>query len=299
MFDVYWYEKNLQGDVVAIYNHAGTKLLTYTYDAWGACYTTNVASSVPSIVTNNPFRYRGYYYDNDLGLYYVSSRYYDPEIGRFLNADNNFSNYNLFMYCGNNPVNRIDPNGEHWYYLWIDDLIEAVDELMASVSNIVYGRAAYERSYYDPKGANDLWNSRPFQDTKPSQEMQIFTEFMYDHDFVADISVSASIPKTVINVKVGVSKVLSPNKNIDASYVHAGIGASTPSVLPINISYSVGIVNGVNAKENYAKHFLDIGAGAIYGFDYCWWPNGASAYSFTIGTSYGVYGGYDYYWCLD
>ena len=62
---------------------------------------------------------------------------------------------------------------------------------------------------------------------------------------------------------------------------------------------SVGIVNGVNAKENYAKHFLDIGAGAIYGFDYCWWPNGASAYSFTIGTSYGVYGGYDYYWCLD
>ncbi len=51
-------------------------------------------------------------------------------------------------------------------------------------------------------------------------------------------------------------------------------------------------------KENYAKHFLDIGAGAIYGFDYCWWPNGASAYSFTIGTSYGSYGGYDYYWCL-
>ena len=76
------------------------------------------------------------------------------------------------MYCGNNPVNRIDSNGEHWYYLWIDDLIEAVDELMASVSNIVYGMAAYERSYYDPKGANDLWNSRPFQDTKPSQEMQ-------------------------------------------------------------------------------------------------------------------------------
>ena len=203
------------------------------------------------------------------------------------------------MYCGNNPVNRIDPNGEHWYYLWIDDLIEAVDELMASVSNIVYGRAAYERSYYDHKGANDLWNTRPFQDTKPSQEMQIFTEFMYDHDFVADISVSVDTPIKNTYVKVGASKVLSPNKNIDASYVHAGIGASTPSVLPISIFYSVGIVNGVEAKEDYAKHFWDIGAGSIYGFDYCWWPNGASAYSFTIGTSYGVYGGYDYYWCLD
>ena len=296
--EVYFLASNPQGDITYIYDIDGNRVVTYNYDAWGNILSIS-GTKASTIGRYNPFRYRGYYYDTETGLYYVSSRYYDPEIGRFLNADNNFSNYNLFMYCGNNPVNRIDPNGEHWYYLWIDDLIEAVDELMASVSNIVYGRAAYERSYYDPKGANDLWNSRPFQDTKPSQEMQIFTEFMYDHDFVADISVSVDTPIKNTYVKVGASKVLSPNKNIDASYVHAGIGASTPSVLPINISYSVGIVKGVNAKENYAKHFLDIGAGAIYGFDYCWWPNGASAYSFTIGTSYGVYGGYDYYWCLD
>ena len=294
----YYYAANINGDVVAIFDDDGNRVVEYTYDAWGNILSVS-GSMADTIGAINPLRYRGYVYDQETGIYYVSSRYYNSEIGRFLNEDNNFSNYNLFMYCGNNPVNRIDPNGEHWYYLWIDDLFEAVDELMASVSNIVYGRAAYERSYYDPKGANDLWNSRPFQDTKPSQEMQIFTEFMYDHDFVADISVSVDTPIKNTYVKVGASKVLSPNKNIDASYVHAGIGASTPSVLPINISYSVGIVKGVNAKENYAKHFLDIGAGAIYGFDYCWWPNGASAYSFTIGTSYGVYGGYDYYWCLD
>ena len=293
----YYYIKNLQNDVIAIANTSGNIVVEYEYDAWGN--TAIYGSMANTVGTINPIRYRSYYYDGETGFYYLQSRYYDPIIKRFINADNNFSNYNLFMYCGNNPVNRIDPNGEHWYYLWIDDLIEAVDELMASVSNIVYGRAAYERSYYDPKGANELWNSRPFQDTKPSQEMQIFTEFMYDHDFVADISVSVDTPIKNTYVKVGASKVLSPNKNIDASYVHAGIGASTPSVLPINISFSVGIVNGVKAKENYAKHFFDIGAGAIYGFDCCWWPNGASAYSFTIGTSYGVYGGYDYYWCLD
>ena len=122
VFDVYWYEKNLQGDIVAVYNHAGTKLLTYTYDAWGACYTTNASSSVPSIVTNNPFRYRGYYYDNDLGLYYLNARYYDENTGRFISADGYVSTgqgltgYNMYAYCGNNPVMYVDPTGEAWWH---------------------------------------------------------------------------------------------------------------------------------------------------------------------------------------
>ena len=291
----YYYVTNLQGDIVKLVDSTGTTVATYSYDAWGN--PTNTPTG--TIATLNPLRYRGYVYDPETGFYYLQSRYYNPQTGRFINADNNFSNYNLFMYCGNSPANRIDPNGEHWYYLWIDDLIEGLNELMASVSNIVYGRAAYERSFYDPKGAKDLWNSRPFQDIKPSTEMQIFTEFMYDHDFVADISISVSVPYIKMNVKVGASKVISPNKNINATYVHVGVGLSTPSVLPISMSYSVGIVNGVNIKEDYARHFLDIGAGAIYGFDYCFWLNGVSAYSFTLGTSYGVYCGYDYYWCID
>ena len=299
----YFYDKNLQGDILAVINSSNSVLAKYTYDPWGKLLSVtdangnDISANASHIGNINPLRYRGYYYDAETGFYYLNSRYYDPETCRFVNADNNFSNYNLFMYCANNPVNRIDPDGEHWYYLWIDDLFEAVDELMASVSNLVYGRAAYERSFYDPNGANDLWDSRPFQDIEPSQEMQIFTEFMYDHDFVADISVSASIPKTKINVKVGVSNLLSPNKNINALYVHIGGGQSTSSIFPISISYSVGIVRGVKAKEGYAGRSLNIGMGAGLGLDYAWYE--ASSFSFTVSNAYGIYGGFDYYWCID
>ena len=118
-WSAFWFEKNLQGDIVAVYDQNGNKSVSYTYDAWGNFTTTyhNGASS-SSIAAKNPFRYRGYYYDADLGLYYVSSRYYDSIIGRWINADNVIAGvageilgYNLFAYCMNNPVNMSDPTG--------------------------------------------------------------------------------------------------------------------------------------------------------------------------------------------
>jgi len=75
--------------------------------------------------TLNPFRYRGYYYNTETGLFYVASRYYDPNVGRFLNADSIVSTSgdllgtNVFAYCGNNPVNRIDPDGHAWWHILI------------------------------------------------------------------------------------------------------------------------------------------------------------------------------------
>ena len=114
----YIFEKNIFGDIVAIYNMStGAFVGGYTYDAWG-----NILTCTNNAVTNaNPFRYRGYYYDTETGFYYLNSRYYDPQICRFISPDNpkilSFSSKlyvdgaNLYAYCVNNPVRYIDVVG--------------------------------------------------------------------------------------------------------------------------------------------------------------------------------------------
>ena len=114
--NTYLYVTNLQGDVVAILDNAGTSVVEYTYDAWGNLLNT-MGSMANALGAHNPLRYRGYVYDTETELYYLQSRYYDPELGRFLNADALVSTgqgvlgNNMFAYCRNNPVSRKDAAG--------------------------------------------------------------------------------------------------------------------------------------------------------------------------------------------
>ena len=117
-WDTYYYEKNLQGDIVAVYNSSGTKLVTYTYDAWGYIISTTYSNGGSTTGAQyNPLKYRGYYYDDDLDLYYLATRYYDPEVCRFVTADSYVSTgqgilgYNRYAYCNNNPVMYVDFTG--------------------------------------------------------------------------------------------------------------------------------------------------------------------------------------------
>jgi len=115
----YYYIYNVQGDVIALADASTGKLaVTYTYDAWGKLVELK-DTTTNSVGTQNPFRYRGYYYDTETKLYYLQSRYYDPEVGRFINADAFTStdissplSTNMFAYCENNPVMKQDPTGE-------------------------------------------------------------------------------------------------------------------------------------------------------------------------------------------
>ena len=124
----------MQDDVLAIVDASNNVVGSYTYDAWG-----KVLSVTGTIAEINPIRYRGYYYDTETGLYYLNSRYYDPEIGRFVNADaaigqmGNIQSTNMFSYCFNNPINQSDPSG-NWPKL---STILAVVAITAAIVAIV------------------------------------------------------------------------------------------------------------------------------------------------------------------
>lgn len=108
----------MQGDIIAIVDKDAAVVAKYSYDAWGVCTVTQDTSDC-SIATINPFRYRGYYYDAEIQMYYLRSRYYNPAVGRFVNADDPeciFANTddvfaNLNEYCLNEPILRIDVTG--------------------------------------------------------------------------------------------------------------------------------------------------------------------------------------------
>ena len=134
--DTYYYLKNAQGDITNIVSAAGKKMVSFTYDVFGKRtveYQANGSTNPGQIelLTQmkadllNPFAYRGYCYDYDMGMYYLQSRYYDPNTGRFINADDtNYLNAtgtvlgcNLFAYCENDPVNRVDETGYYYQYI--------------------------------------------------------------------------------------------------------------------------------------------------------------------------------------
>ena len=160
VFDYYLFTKNLQGDIVGIYDTDGNCVASYTYNAWGQCNTTNHTNA--RIGNINPFRYRGYYYDSETYLYYLNARYYDPQIKRFINADTldnlgangDLNAFNLYAYCSNNPVMYVDPTGEiaWWVIAIVVVVVIAIDHALAKY-------APSGLAVYDDKG-NDVFHEK-------------------------------------------------------------------------------------------------------------------------------------------
>ena len=161
----YYFAKNLQGDVIALYRsdynsstgaYYATLIVTYAYDPWGnptGIYNANgtsIAQNIAHVAAYNPFRYRGYRYDADTGFYYLQSRYYDPTICRFINADGYASTgqgilgFNMFAYCGNNPAINTDPSGKFFANILINTIaniganVAAISEVSALTVHDIY-----------------------------------------------------------------------------------------------------------------------------------------------------------------
>ena len=115
----YYYLRNAQSDIVKLIDKTGATVVEYHYDSWGKLLSTS-GSLASTLGKNNPFRYRGYVYDEETGFYYLQSRYYNPEVGRFISSDVLLSTgqgvlgHNAYAYCGNNPIVREDTQGNLW-----------------------------------------------------------------------------------------------------------------------------------------------------------------------------------------
>ncbi|WP_177577085.1 RHS repeat domain-containing protein [Hydrogeniiclostridium mannosilyticum] len=144
--------RDLQGNVIGLADKNGNLAAKYTYDAWGNILSVtdgqgNDVSGNPGHIANvNPLRCRGYYFDQETGFYYLHTRYYDPKVGRFINADEQL-NMNLrllgatmFVYCLNNPTNMIDTVGQFPRFIYEQNNDTEVSGTKKTMGNISWGR---------------------------------------------------------------------------------------------------------------------------------------------------------------
>ena len=166
---LYYFVTNLQGDVVRITNAQKETLANYSYDAYGKLLSvTNAAGAAISDTSNialiNPLRYRGYYYDSETELYYVSSRYYDSEVGRWISPEPNvyesefdenagLIGYNVYVYCANNPVNSLDSTGE---FVISTSILIGIG-IGAVIGGIVGGTYGYKKAVMDNVPRGQRW----------------------------------------------------------------------------------------------------------------------------------------------
>ena len=136
----YAYVKSLQGDIVAILDENGNAVVSYGYDAWGAplwC-TGELAETLGKV---QPFRYRGYVFDEETGLYYLRSRYYSSILSRFICSDT-LIEANTFAYCLNNPIIRVDEDGFVSWLVHMQQMALLHDEVVRRVANHVLGKTS-------------------------------------------------------------------------------------------------------------------------------------------------------------
>ena len=237
-FTPYFYATNLQGDVEGIFRvlKNGTTGLyeqkwygRYTYDAWGNVTAYTAAGNSPgstTLVYRNPIRFRGYVYDNETGWYYLQSRYYDPANHRFINADSYASTdstdaiaCNMFAYCGNNPVNRIDPRGLFWEE--IGSFFKTVGNAIADFAEAAFGAEATvvhqskQETEFSPAGINlivtvktgtkeSIYETISGNSSKP---ISVYAQGRSDDYLLSSAGIKINIGSFTLNISLGLDNI--------------------------------------------------------------------------------------------
>ncbi|MFR3418472.1 MAG: RHS repeat-associated core domain-containing protein [Christensenellales bacterium] len=184
----YYYLRNAQSDIVKLIDKTGATVVEYRYDSWGKLLSTS-GSLASTLGKNNPFRYRGYVYDEETGFYYLQSRYYNPEVGRFISSDVLLSTgqgvlgHNAYAYCLNNPVNMSDSCGLYAEAIKpLDkagggsvDIVTAIGSIIATIT-VAITKAASSDAETDAKPNTDS-RTRPKPPKGDEEEPAVYTVY--------------------------------------------------------------------------------------------------------------------------
>ena len=267
---VYYYVTNLQGDVVRIVDASGNTVASYEYDPYG-----KVISATGTLAEVNPIRYRGYYYDNETGLYYLQSRYYDPAIGRFINADvfastgQGIIGTNMFAYCGNNPSNRTDSSGVFWND--VKNFFKNVANKVVSWAESFFGAEATSTLTTFEQERAIIPDPSPItvkSGTTTTRTVTSYGDASKPLSVNADLSINHPIKSSSVGAAINVSnKSLNVNLAIDDIGIYGSVtnGNRTNNLgvtinlseLKIGIQHSTDVSYGDSTITNYTNYSIN------------------------------------------
>ncbi len=299
---VYYYLKNIQGDIVGIIDSNYQIVARYEYDSMGTILS--IKNSCGQEITNpsnvaivNPFRYRGYYYDKETELYYLNSRYYNPMWGRFLNADGliyleqSIMVCNLFAYTANNFINHSDKNGK-WF------LLDFLEGLLEEAVNFVESTFDYSANKYGVKNVEPPIKNKKRKAAKPSPTYYSINKIIDNSKLTCNVGASYSSGKTYASVNY--TREIAPNSNINKSSVSFGAGitesASIFGPLSLNASFKfetkIRDLTDLVYPRYYSPYTSSI-SGGFNGLNYNFYApvysnNGQMNFNTAVGFDYGV-----------
>ena len=265
----YYYIKDITGNIIKIKDEEGNSIVEYKYDAYGKVEKTIIENN--NVSKYNPFIYKGYYYDEETELYYCNTRYYSPEIGRWISIDDvdyldpeSVSGLNLYCYCMNDPISYCDPSGN----LPRIDVCLLEDMLINKIKKLLKGQTGndgcevngilmnhYTTSLIENKTIGSLIGNVSYTVTTQSQNSKKF--YLYDN--IGNDGCSKGIG-------FNLSEWYGVNWYYSSDF---GIGRSVQITPWLTFGSEISLVNGIsfsagNVFDNTTEEFtVNIGWGAI------------------------------------